>query len=90
MTVQETVKQKNEFADYVYSFYGKGGIYENFFKTEITKEHITGAMIKYITHNPDCWGGGDSLDRERVRDIMFIDLEGAEKSTVEHYLLKGI
>jgi|TARA_B100000085_G_scaffold204883_1_gene188484 hypothetical protein len=58
-----------EFIDYVYSFYGKDGIYDQ----NRTKEQISYALLMYLD---DCqemdmeWGDGDSLDRERVRDYM--------------------
>ena len=59
-----------EFIDYVYSFYGKDGLYDQ----NRTKEQISYALLMYLD---DCndemdmeWGDGDSLDRERVRDYM--------------------
>ena len=60
-----------EFIDYVYSFYGKGGLYDQNRK----KEQIAYAVLMYLDDcNDPCiemsWGDGDSLDRERVRDIM--------------------
>ena len=68
----------NEFIDYVLSFYGAAGIYP---ENKRTKEQIAYATTLYLDAcsdyeaNPDLqmgmtWGGGDSLDRERVRDIM--------------------
>ena len=62
-----------EFIDYVFSFYGKGGIYP---ENNRSKEQISFAILYYlddIAHRDDdyySWGNGDSLDRERVRDIM--------------------
>ena len=62
----------SEFIDYCLSFYGPGGLYDQ----GRTKEQIAYATTLYldaIAHY-DCdtytWGDGDSLDRERVRDIM--------------------
>ncbi len=60
-----------EFIDYVYSFYGKGGLYDQNRK----KEQIAYALFMYLDRCNDAmddwdWGDGDSLDRERVRDIM--------------------
>ena len=67
----------NEFIDYVLSFYGAAGIYP---ENKRTKEQIAYATTMYLDAcayyeaNPDLngmtWGNGDSLDRERVRDIM--------------------
>ena len=65
----------NEFIDYVLSFYGKGGLYDQ----GRTKEQIAYATTVYLdacayyeeNNMPNMtWGGGDSLDRERVRDLM--------------------
>ena len=61
-----------QFIDYVYSFYGKDGLYDQ----NRTKEQIAYATCIYldaIAHYDSevfTWGDGDSLDRERVRDIM--------------------
>ena len=65
----------SEFIDYVLSFYGKGGLYPQ----NRTKEQIAYATTVYLdacayyeeNNVPNfSWGGGDSLDRERVRDLM--------------------
>lgn len=60
-----------QFIDYVYSFYGKDGLYDQ----NRTKEQIAYAVLMYLDDcNDPCiemsWGDGDSLDRERVRDFM--------------------
>ena len=70
----------NEFIDYCLSFYGMGGIYP---ENKRTKEQIAYATTLYLDacayyegledkdqYHVMTWGGGDSLDRERVRDIM--------------------
>ena len=66
----------NEFIDYVLSFYGAAGIYP---ENKRTKEQIAYATTMYLDacayyeksdYKVMTWGGGDSLDRERVRDIM--------------------
>ena len=66
----------NDFINYCLDFYGQGGLYDQ----GRTKEQIAYATTLYLdacSHyeaNPDLrgmtWGNGDSLDRERVRDIM--------------------
>jgi len=65
----------NEFIDYVLSFYGKDGLYPQ----NRTKEQVAFATCQYldaVTYYESegiegyTWGYGDSLDRERVRDIM--------------------
>ena len=63
-----------EFRDYVHSFYGKGGIYD----LGCGMPDIEKAVLKYASYclvnlesvHPPAWGGGDSLDRERVRYIL--------------------
>ena len=65
-----------EFVDYVWSFYNpQSDLYPiklltkndvvNAFNTYI--ERIEGDDVKYDIYS---WGDGDSLDRERVRDII--------------------
>ena len=65
----------NEFINYCLDFYGQGGLYDQ----GRTKEQIAYATTVYLdacayyeeNNMPNMtWGGGDSLDRERVRDIM--------------------
>ena len=70
-----------EFVAYVYSFYGdkKDALYPLFnvdTDKQVDKIDILGAVYDYlheITRRNDeyfTWGDGDSLDRERVRDIL--------------------
>ena len=58
----------NEFIEYVYSFYGDGGLYDQ----KRTREQSAYATLDYLDGCNDVitWGNGDSLDRERVRDTM--------------------
>ena len=58
-----------EFVSYVYDFYGKGGVYD----MGATVSQITTATIDYLSSllsKGEYTFCGDSLDRERVRDIM--------------------
>jgi hypothetical protein len=64
-------KRLEEFRDYVYSFYGKDGIYE----LGCSIWDIEEAIFEYVSMvlDPKChmsWGEGDSIDRERVRTIL--------------------
>jgi hypothetical protein len=52
---------------YVLDFYGTGGIYD---MGATREEIITSTEIVYEKYGADAWGDGDSLDRERVRDIL--------------------
>ena len=66
----------DEFVDYVWSFYGnEDPLYPI---KGLEKEHILDAFyiyedrilkgdLEYVNYS---WGDGDSLDRERVRDII--------------------
>ena len=59
-----------DFGDYVRSFYGKDGIYN----LGVSDKDIDNAINEYIeelrTDSQQTWGSGDSVDRERVRDIL--------------------
>jgi hypothetical protein len=58
------------FMSYVESFYGEDGIYA---KTDFaTYQQIFDATMKYLTTLTEerTWGGGDSVDRERVGYIL--------------------
>ena len=70
----------NEFISYVLSFYGETGIYP---ENKRTKEQVAYATTLYLDacsyyegledkdqYHVMTWGNGDSLDSERVRDIM--------------------
>ena len=62
-----------DFLAYVDSFYNeKNGIYPI---KGLTNDMIFTATLKYISSQTEdyTWGGGDSLDRERVRDIILAD-----------------
>ena len=61
-------KVTGEFLDYVFSFYGKGGIYD----MGATKDQILSAFHDY-TQDPDFssrWCDGDSIDRETGSGIL--------------------
>ena len=88
------IKELNDFVDYVWSFYGvhddtlypiqgltKKDIYDAFF---IYKERIEKGDIEYAHYS---WGFGDSLDRERVRDII---LENPKFEQVNRFTLQGV
>jgi len=59
-----------EFIEYVNGFYGKGGIYAK--EDYATIPQIQAATEAYINRLTETvtWGGGDSLDRERVGQIL--------------------
>ena len=72
-----------DFTDYVFSFYGdkKEALYPLFnveTDKQVDKKDILSATYDYLNmineRNDEyfTWGDGDSLDRERVRDILVI------------------
>ena len=81
----------NDFINYCLDFYGQGGLYP---ENKRTKEQIAYATTLYLdacSYYEKCdyegmtWGGGDSLDRERVRDIMNDYYGVASWATMKHY-----
>tara|TARA_B100000902_G_scaffold359031_1_gene374512 strand:- start:95 stop:391 length:297 start_codon:yes stop_codon:yes gene_type:complete len=63
-----------DFIDYIYSFYNVvDGLYPVKGCTKVKIECAIHEYWKQIEKYPTVytWGYGDSLDRERVRDIMF-------------------
>jgi len=72
LTYNTDMHNFNEFIEYVYSFYGPDGLYDQ----NRTKEQIAFAVLAYLdaidARDDDhyTWGDGDSIDRERVRDFM--------------------
>ena len=61
-----------EFIDYVMSFYGPDGVYGKEYK--MRRMEVNNAIKVYFKRIEEYewleWGNGDSLDRERVRDIV--------------------
>ena len=63
-----------DFIDYIYSFYNVvDGIYPVYGCTKLKIQVAIHEYWRRLQENPShmTWGYGDSLDRERVRDIMF-------------------
>ena len=83
-----------EFVDYVWSFYGSedDALYpiQGLIKTDIVDafyiyiDRIEQGDIEYAHYS---WGDGDSLDRERVRDII---LENPKFEQVNRFTLLGV
>ena len=83
MTSIENMELIQQFVDYVDSFYGTNDplypMMSQETKQPLTKFDINRATENYLVmcldeKNDLCtWGDGDSLDRERVRDILLYD-----------------
>lgn len=77
--INTIVNELCDFIVYVDSFYNeKKGVYPI---KGLTDTMILKATQKYITlqNKNYTWGGGDSLDRERVRDIILTDNKGLQQ-----------
>ncbi len=73
MNIEKVTNMMCDFVSYVDDFYNeKSGIYPI---KGLTNSMIINATQKYITSQTKdyTWGGGDSVDRERVRDIILAD-----------------
>lgn len=67
MTTQ-TEQQLDEFVDYVFSFYGEGGIYPMGATLSLIQQATNDIIqILQIKNEEFC---GDSVDRELVRDLL--------------------
>lgn len=75
-------KEIETFVDYFWEKYGYGKSYrtsDDFFDNQLTKKILREAVKIYIekivnrpNSRPVIWGGGDTLDSEIVRDILFL------------------
>lgn len=65
-------KDKADFLEYINEFYGKKGIYADDLNGGFSKPELTKAINTYLKQldSTPTWGYGDSVDRERVRQIL--------------------
>ena len=71
--VEKVTNTLVDFLSYVDSFYNaNNGLYPI---KGLSNDMIFTATLKYVSSQTKdyTWGGGDSLDRERVRDIILAD-----------------
>jgi hypothetical protein len=71
---QITKTDIKEFQNYCLGFYGKNGVYSDELKGGVSTNLMSKAIKIYFLSMNDLktWGGGDSIDRLRVRDILEI------------------
>ena len=71
---QITKTDIKEFQNYCLGFYGKNGVYSDELKGGVSINLMSKAIKIYFLSMNDLktWGGGDSIDRLRVRDILEI------------------
>lgn len=63
-------RELEKFYDYVMKFYGSRGLYPMVNRNRpLNKRDVMKATWKLLKSRHD-WGGGDSFDREKVRDIL--------------------
>jgi hypothetical protein len=69
---QITKTELKEFQLYCFEFYGANGIYSDELKGGVSSNLLRKAIEIYLLsiNEVRSWGGGDSLDRERVREIL--------------------
>ena len=84
----------DEFVDYVWSFYGEHD--DTLYPIQgLTRKIVRKAIHEYINRIEKgdieyahySWGGGDSVDREHVRDII---LENPKFEFVNRFTLLGV
>ena len=83
------------FIDYVWDLYGETSDDPLYPIKGLTKQDIYDALVIYleriekgdIEYAHYSWGDGDSLDRERVRDII---LENPKFEQVNRFTLQGV
>lgn len=82
-----------EFKNYVKDYYGEGGIFSEFFPpVGVSSKEVNLAVNQYIDYcktKDDQWGGGDTFDREIVRDIMLYN-RGTKKGLEYQRAIKEI
>jgi hypothetical protein len=81
MTAQNiSLHQQVEFVNYCEMFYGEGQIHAT--RGHATRDQIWGALLTYLQGNDERfffeggthrWGGGDSIDREIVAEVLIND-----------------
>jgi len=85
-----TLQEKQNFADYCEMFYGEGQMYGQY--GYATREEIMEAINIYLMRGDEKffydgehrWGGGDTVDREIIADILIEELD------INLYNWKGI
>ena len=77
----EWLNNRNDFIDYVHSYYGEGGLYSEFFTPVLTKDDImfatnaidkVGLVGKDIKPAAEHIDEADTFSREMVRDYIFL------------------
>ena len=89
-------KQINIFKEYIKSFYYNKGIYSDFFNNNLSLGEIDKAIDMYVLYLLETRefngvaNGGDSIDREIVRDIMLHNRDNSENYEYQPLINKMI
>tara|TARA_R110000823_G_scaffold311432_2_gene436960 strand:- start:339 stop:572 length:234 start_codon:yes stop_codon:yes gene_type:complete len=61
----------NDFIEYIDEFYGYDGIYAHQLNGGFSIDELEAGVEEYLNSiTASQWGGGDSIDREKVREIL--------------------
>lgn len=81
-----TNDEKGQFIEYLMAFYGKDPKWDAVYPDvqmgtvdafECMEEYLEGQYESNVVKGEHMWGGGDSVDREKVRDIFLNKCEEA-------------
>ena len=72
-----------KFTGYVWHYYKPKGQFGDFFDHTLTKAEVLAGIEQYKATHPKKWGGGDTTDREWVRDTMIKNRD--PKTLTEHH-----
>lgn len=69
-TKQQLKKELQDFLEYCNDFYGINGTYDMGYSKSEIRVAINQYLRNLLTDKIQTWGGGDSIDRERVHEIL--------------------
>jgi len=79
--------ERYQFFTYVSEFYGKYGMYKDDYEGGFTEDQIEEAVLKYIADPKTNWGGGDTVDRESLRDKYLVPLLSKSSTNRDEYFV---
>ena len=69
-TRKQLKKELQDFLEYCNDFYGINGTYDMGYSKSEIRVAINQYLRNLLTDKIQTWGGGDSIDRERVHEIL--------------------
>lgn len=79
-TKQQLKKELQDFLEYCNNFYGINGTYDMGYSKSEIRVAINQYLRNLLTDKIQTWGGGDSIDRERVHEILENQRQEDQKS----------